>query len=543
MQLHRSEVVVIGGGIAGIATALDLLDGGKSVVLLDRDDANVFGGLARESFGGMFFVDSPEQRRQGIRDSVDLALRDWHSFAEFGPEDLWPRAWAQAYVQRCTVDVYEWVRRHGIRFVPVVNWVERGEFRPGNSVPRFHIVWGTGKGLAETLIAALRDHANLQRLTVCFRHRVDRFLMRDGRAEGCEGVDETTGMPFEVRAEHVIVASGGINGNLDRVRQNWHRDWGTPPQRLLNGSHRFADGRLHDAAAAVGGAVSHLDKMWNYAAGVHHPKPRKPCHGLSLVPPRSALWLNWRGERIGPQPLVSGFDTRRLVTEICAQQRQYSWQIMNHRIALKELAVSGAEHNPSIRDGRRLGFLRDILFGNRWLVKEMIDHCPDFVTAATLPELVAKMNALQGDQSVQLAAVQDAVGQYDATIARGRSLMNDEQLRRIDAMRKYRGDRFRLCKFQRINDSAALPLIAVREFIISRKSLGGIRTDLHSRVIDVAGRPVEGLYAVGEAAGFGGGGMHGLRALEGTFLGGCILSGRIAAAAINGRSSFLETGK
>jgi predicted oxidoreductase len=293
---------------------------------------------------------------------------------------------------------------------------------------------------------------------------------------------------------------------------------------------------MHDAAVAVGGVLTHLDKMWNYAAGVHHPKPRKPLHGLSLVPPRSALWLNWRGQRIGPHPLVSGFDTRRLVTDICAQEKQYSWQLMNRKIALKELAISGAEHNPSIRDKKRLSFLRDILFGNRWLVNEMITNCCDFVVAGSLPELVEKMNALQGDQSVELAAVEDAVGHYDATIARGEKLMNDEQLRRIAALRKYRGDRIRLCKFQAINDAKALPLIAVREFIISRKSLGGIQTDLQSRVLDAAGQPIAGLYAVGEAAGFGGGGVHGLRALEGTFLGGCILSGRIAAASIDGRT-------
>ncbi len=539
MPMDRSDILIIGGGIAGLATALDLLDGRHSVLLLDRDDEQAFGGLARESFGGMFFVDSPEQRRQGIRDSAELAWRDWCSFAEFGSDDHWPKAWAQAYVQRCTADVYRFVRRFGVRFLPVVNWVERGEFRPGNSVPRFHVAWGTGRGLADALIGALRNHPNAGRLTIRFNRRVERLLMRGGTVEGASGVDEGNGAPFEARAEQTLVAAGGINGDLDRVRRNWHPDWGRPPDTLLNGSHRFADGRLHDAAAAAGGVLTHLDKMWNYAAGVHHPRPRKPHHGLSLVPPRSALWLNWRGERIGPQPLVSGFDTRRLVTDICAQERPYSWQLMNRKIALKELAVSGAEHNPSIREGRRLGFLRDILFGNRWLVNEMIGNCRDFVTAASLEELVGKMNALQGDQSVQLDVVKDTVAQYDATIGRGESLMNDEQLRRIAALRQYRGDRVRLCKFQPINDARALPLIAVREFIISRKSLGGIRTDLQSRVLDAQGRPVEGLYAAGEAAGFGGGGMHGLRALEGTFLGGCILSGRIAAAAIDGRTSFL----
>jgi predicted oxidoreductase len=536
-DLDQSDILVIGGGIAGITTALDLLDGGKSVLLLDRDEEAVFGGLARESFGGMFFVDSPEQRRQGIRDSVDLALRDWCSFAEFGAEDRWPKAWAEAYVSRATSDVYRWVRRYGISFLPVVNWVERGEFRPGNSVPRFHVCWGTGKGLAEALIAALRGHRNASRLTLRFNLRVEQLTTLGGRVNGAIGSDERTGAAFEARAEQVVVAAGGINGgDLTRVRQNWHRDWGKPPETLLSGSHRFADGMLHDAAVKAGGVLTHLDKMWNYAAGVHHPRPRKPLHGLSLVPPRSALWLNWRGMRMGPQPLVSGFDTRRLVTDICAQDRQYSWQLMNMTIALKELAISGAEHNPSIREKKKIGFARDILLGNRWLVNEMISNCRDFVSASSLPELVDKMNALQGDQSVELAAVEDAVSQYDATIARGESLMNDEQLRRIAYLRHYRGDRIRLCKFQAINDAKALPLIAVREFIISRKSLGGIQTDLQSRVLDAAGVPIPGLYAVGEAAGFGGGGVHGLRALEGTFLGGCILSGRVAAASINGRT-------
>lgn len=532
MQQLRSEVLIVGGGIAGITTALDLLDSGKSVLLLDRDQAEVFGGLARESFGGMFFVDSPEQRRLGMRDSTELALRDWCNFAEFGPDDHWPKAWADAYVNRCTPDVYHWVRRYGVRFMPVINWVERGEFRPGNSLPRFHMVWGTGQALADQLIAALRHHANAGKLTLRFGYRVEQLLSSNGQIDGVQGVEEKSGIPFEVHAEHTVVATGGINGSLEMVRRHWHADWGQPPEEILNGSHRFADGTLHQAVAGAGGHLTHLDKMWNYAAGVHHPRPRKPHHGLSLVPPRSALWMNWQGQRIGPQPLVSGFDTRRLVTDICAQERAYSWQVLNRRIALKELAVSGAEFNPSIRDKKVFAFLRDILLGNRWLVDELTQNCQDFLVARTLPELVEKMNALQGDASVQLRSVTEAVEHYDATIDRGRGLMNDEQLRRIAGLRQYRGDRVRLCKFQRIQDDKALPLMAIREFITSRKSLGGIQTDLQSRVLSLSGQPIPGLYAVGEAAGFGGGGVHGLRALEGTFLGGCILSGRIAARAI-----------
>lgn len=532
MQRYRSEVLVVGGGIAGITAALELLDSGKSVVLLDRDESEVFGGLARESFGGMFFVDTPEQRRLGMRDSVELALRDWCSFAEFGPSDHWPKAWAQAYVERCTPDVYHWVRKHGVGFFPVVNWVERGEFRPGNSLPRFHIVWGTGKVLAEQLIAALQNHANVGKLTLRFGHRVEALLLEGGRVCGVQGAEEKSNIPFEARAEHVVVATGGINGSMDMVRKHWHADWKQPPETILNGSHRFADGTLHHAVEGAGGKLTHLDKMWNYAAGVHHPRPRKPNHGLSLVPSRSALWLNWRGERMGPQPLVSGFDTRRLVTDICAQEKAYSWQVLNHRIALKELAISGAEFNPSVRDRKVFGFLRDVLLGNRWLVNDMLTNCQDFVVAKSLPELVEKMNALQGDTAVQLDALTDAVTHYDATIARGEKFMNDEQLRRIAALRQYRGDKVRLCKFQPIVDAGAMPLIAIREFITSRKSLGGIQTDLQSRALNAGNQPIPGLFAVGEAAGFGGGGVHGLRALEGTFLGGCILSARAAARAI-----------
>jgi predicted oxidoreductase len=426
------------------------------------------------------------------------------------------------------------VRKFGVGFFPVVNWVERGEFRPGNSLPRFHIVWGTGQELADRLIAALRNHKSVDKLTIRFGHRVEQLAMEGAKVSGVQGVEETGGVPFEATAEHIVVATGGINGSMDMVRKHWHVDWNTPPQIILNGSHRFADGMLHHAVERAGGNLTHLDKMWNYAAGVHHPRPRKLGHGLSLVPSRSALWLNWRGERMGPQPLVTGFDTRRLVTDICAQERAYSWQVLNHRIALKELAISGAEFNPSVRDKKLFGFLRDILLGNRWLVNDMLNNCKDFVVAHSLPELVEKMNTLQGDAAVQVSSVTEAVGHYDATIARGRTFMNDEQLRRIAEMRQYRGDRVRLCKFAPIQDPRGMPLIAIREFITSRKSLGGIQTDLHSRALDQAGKPIAGLYAVGEAAGFGGGGVHGLRALEGTFLGGCILSARIAAAAIAG---------
>ena len=530
-----SDVIVIGGGIAGICAALELLDAGRSVLMLDRDTLNNFGGLAKESFGGIFLVDTPEQRRAGIRDTPELALSDWHAFGELDRNDRWPCAWAEAYVQRCHDEVGVWLRQRSVGFLPAPHWVERGLYTPGNSVPRFHIVWGTGQQLALRLIECLQQHPQRSRLELRFGHRVEALTVANGAVTGCSGIEEDSQRRFEAQAGSVIVAAGGFNGNIERVRQHWHPDWSSPPSVILNGSHRYADGRLHDAVDAAGGRLTHLDTMWNYAAGVRHPRPRKPGHGLSLVPPRSALWLDWCGRRIGPMPLVTGFDTRDLVAQVCAQERQYSWQLMNRKIAIKELAVSGAEFNPSIRDRKKLAFLSELLFGNRWLYDEMTKSCEDFVVGRDLPELVDKMNALQGDGSVSLDAIRAATESYDAQIDRGPTFHNDEQLRRIAYVRRWKGDRLRTCKFQKILDPKAGPLVAVREFIISRKSLGGIQTDLQCCVLDHAGQAIPGLYAAGEAAGFGGGGMHGLRALEGSFLGGCILGGRIAgqAAAAN----------
>ena len=529
------DTLLIGGGLAGIVAALELLSAGKRVTLLDRDSEENFGGLAKESFGGILVVGSEEQRRAGLSDTPELALADWLSFGGFGApgkvDEIWPRRWAEAYVNDCAGEVYRWLKELGISFLPLPLWVERGLATRGNSVPRWHVVWGTGHGLMHHLIGHLRSHPRQELLTLRFGCRVEELISDGGAVVGCRGVSEDSNQAFEVRADAVLVATGGINGSLERVRRHWHADWRTPPDTILNGAHKFADGTLHDAVRAVGGNLTHLDRMWNYAAGVHHWQPRKPEHGLSLVPPRSALWLNWRGQRIGPQPLVTGFDTRDLVTQICKQERQYSWQLLNRKIALKELAVSGAEFNPSIRNSSKLALLRDLLFGNRWLLKEMTRYCQDIVVADSLPELVDKMNALQGDRSVDIATVNDEITRYDTQIENG-APYHDEQLRRIALVREWKGDRLRTCKFQKILEPGARPLIAIREFIISRKSLGGIQTDLDCRVLDQDGAAIPGLYAAGEAAGFGGGGMNGLRGLEGTFLGGCIYGARRAAAAL-----------
>ncbi len=532
------NAIVVGGGLAGIITALEMAENGLRVLILDRDTEEKFGGLAKESFGGMFFVDSPEQRKAKIKDSAELALRDWSRFAEFEPADHWPRAWAKAYIERSVPDIYEAVTGRGIEFFPVVNWVERGMYVPGNSIPRFHLVWGTGQELANVYIKHLEEQVRQKKVSILHNHRVESLHYTAGSVSGVQGCkengDSQGGEPFSFEADIVIVAAGGINGSDQKIRSNWQTEWNTSPQVILNGSHQYADGRLHDAVNAVGGRVTHLQRMWNYAAGVHHPRPRKPRHGLSLVPPKSALWMDATGTRFGPEPLVSGYDTWELVRRVCEQEHKYSWAILNRKIALKELAVSGAESNPSVRDKKKIKFLKTVLFGNRELVDDMIENCVDFVVGNSVQELAEKMNALENPVQVDSANLERDIAEYDAQLERPLKYRNDDQLRRISHLRNYRGDRVRICKEQKILDPEALPLIAIRQYIISRKSLGGIQTNLDGQVLDAEGYPIDGLYAVGEAAGFGGGGLHGKRALEGTFLGGCVLTARYAARKIVG---------
>jgi predicted oxidoreductase len=537
---HDADVVIAGAGLAGLVTAHELLDRGKTVVLLDKDTRERLGGLARESFGGVHLIGTPHQRRMGIKDSPDLAWADWESYAQFAPgdEDEWPRRWARFYCDNSLELVYHFLDSRKIEFLPIVNWPERGVTAPGNRVPRWHIAWGTGWEIIDKVVKALDAHPRRKSLAIFYEHAVDEVDVEGGRARGFSGRNLADGSTFRARGEHVVVASGGIcGGDLSTVRANWRRaDLGEPPKVLLNGAHRYGDGLLHGKVAALGGSVTHLDRHWHYAAGIHHPAKRRPFDGLSLVPPRSALWMNARGERIGPMPLVGYTDTRFLVESILKQPGQYSWQILNRRIALKELAVSGSDYMTAFRNKSRLGLLRDLLFGNSELVDRLARECPDdFVTADSLGELVDKMNQRSLDgHTVDARALEAGIRDYDDQIDRGESYFNDEQLRRLMNFRTNRGDRIRICKYQKILDSKARPLIAIREFILARKSLGGIKTDLGCRVLTAAGAPIAGLYAVGEAAGFGGGGIHGMGSLEGTFLGSCVLTGRVAGKTIAG---------
>lgn len=538
---YSADVIVAGGGIAGIVTALELLNLNKKVILFERGPESDFGGLAKVSFGGMFFVDTPIQRKSGIKDSPELAFKDWCRVANFKDEDLLPKQWAKHYVYHCRDYVYEWLKKEGVSFFPVVHWVERGLFRPGNSYPRFHLIWGTGHELIKVLVKKLRTHPKAkENLEIKFSHKVEELVENESKIVGVNGMDEAARVSFTARANSIVIASGGIGGNIPRVKENWFKPWGEAPEKILNGTNLYADGHLHDEAEKHKAKITHLDLMWPYAAGVHHPRPTIKNQGLSLVPPKSALWLNFKGERIGPIPLITAYDTRFLVEQVCKQEKKYSWQVLNRKIADKELAISGAEFNPALRDKKIFKFIKSILFGNKELVDDMLDNCPDFIVANNIEELVKKMNELTGENDVELAKLKEAIEDYDANIERGPKFFNDDQLRRIAHTRNYKGDKVRTSKFQKIYDKKALPLIAIREFIVSRKTLGGIQTDLKCRVLDQEGKVIRGLYSTGEAAGFGGGGMHGEGALEGTFLGGCVFTGRIAAYSIADKSLIKE---
>jgi uncharacterized protein len=528
----RADVVVVGAGIAGMVTSLELLNHGRSVIMLDRCEPQELGGLAREAFGGMFMVDSPEQRRSGIRDTHELALGDWLRTADFERGDVWPRRWAEEYVKRSRDEVGTWLKENGVWFFPAVNWAERGVYGDGNSVPRFHLTWGTGKGLVDAIRKAIERHPRRGSLDLRFRARVTELLREDERVTGCRVEPEGGGEGYEARGDSVVLACGGIGGNLDIVRREWPEELGSAPESILMGSHYYADGALHEEVERLGGNVTHLSRMWNYADAVRHPEPSRPLHGLKLIPPRSGLLFEPTGKRYGPVPVMPTFDNYYALERMRENGHEYSWLVCNWKIARRELDVSGAQHNPSIREKRMGRFLLGILLGKPTLVKHFVEKCPDFVSADSLPELARKMNEVTGDQALDAELLERDVRAYDENLGRGKALWNDDQIRRIAQLRNWRGDRLRTAKFVQITDPDAAPLIAIRLQIMARKSLGGMQTDLGARVLRPDGEPIPGLYAAGEAAGFGGGGLHGKRALEGTFLGGCVFTGRVAAKTI-----------
>lgn len=527
-----TDVLVAGGGLAGIVTAVECLRAGLHVTVVDRDTPDRLGGLALWAFGGMALVDTPLQRRMKIQDSPERALRDWLSFGELDADDLWPRRWAEHYALHVRTGVYDWLTAQGVKFFPAVNWVERGRFGEGNSVPRYHVVWGASRELTRRMIAAMRAADTGGRLTVLSGHRVAGIEHSGGVVSGAQVVDEASGAVVRIAAPVVVLAMGGINGSTEQAIANWPA--GRPrPAAMLNGAHPFADGGLHRLAAEeLGGRITHAGEMWNYAAGMPHPQPHFPGHGLSTIPCKSALWLDHRGRRIGPEPLVTGFDTHDLCQRVAAQEKPWTWHLLNWRIAAREFAISGGEHNQRLRDKQFIRFVLETTLGNHRLVKQMQRESAHFLVDDSLAGLAHKMNALAGTDDIDAAALQATADAYDANFAKGLALSNDDQIRRILHARQWGPDRMRTCKPAPLQKPGAGPYIAIQMQLITRKSLGGLQTDLQSRVLQADGAPVAGLYCVGEAAGFGGGGANGKRSLEGTFLPGCILTARAAARSI-----------
>ncbi|MET9034201.1 FAD-binding dehydrogenase [Streptomyces mirabilis] len=543
---YDADVIVIGAGLAGLAATAELVDAGRTVILLDQEPEQSIGGQAHWSFGGLFFVNSPEQRRMRIKDSHALALQDWMGTAGFDrAEDHWPRRWAEAYVDFAAGEKRSWLHQQGVRFFPVVGWAERGGYDAnghGNSVPRFHITWGTGPGVVAPFERRVRAGVARGLVQLKFRHRVTglsrsagtvdtvtgEILEPSGKARG-QASSRTVAGAFELKAQAVIVTSGGIGGNHDLVRANWPERLGTPPEKMVAGVPAHVDGKMLAIAEETGAHLINRDRMWHYTEGIQNWNPIWENHGIRILPGPSSLWLDARGNRL-PVPLFPGFDTLGTLEHIMKTGYEYTWFVLDQKIIGKEFALSGSEQNPdltgkSIRDV--IGRARADVPGP---VKAFMDNGADFVVEKDLGALVRGMNALTKEPLIDEAALRREIVARDREIAN--PFTKDLQVTSIRGARNYLGDKLiRTATPHRILDPKAGPLIAVRLHILTRKSLGGLETDLSSRVLTEGGDPLSGVYAAGEAAGFGGGGVHGYRSLEGTFLGGCLFSGRTAGRA------------
>ncbi|MBM1815244.1 FAD-binding dehydrogenase [Pseudosulfitobacter pseudonitzschiae] len=544
--MEQADAIIVGAGLAGLAAAAELGDRGKRVIVVDQEPRSGLGGQAFWSLGGLFMVDTPEQRRMGIRDSRELALSDWMGSAQFDrPEDAWPRKWAEAYIDFAAGEMRPWLHQMGLRWFPVVGWAERGggfADGHGNSVPRFHITWGTGTGTMEHFARRCIEHEGAGLVSFQFRHRVDRIDMTNGAAAGVSGTvlaDDTAPRgastnrdavgDFAFKAASVIVTSGGIGGNFEMVRKAWPTArLGPAPKEMIAGVPAHVDGRMIAISEQAGGHVINGDRMWHYTEGVKNWDPIWPAHGIRILPGPSSMWFDATGKRFAP-PALPGFDSMGTLRAILATGYDYSWFVLTQKIIKKEFALSGSEQNPDFTSASWREVIRQrILSGKRATgpVEAFKAHGADFVVADDLDTLVAGMNRI-GDVPLNANALRAQIVARDMQV--DNPFSKDAQMMAIQAARHYRGDRLiRTAKPHRFLDPANGPLIAVKLHILTRKTLGGLQTNLDSQMIGADGAPVPGLFAAGEVAGFGGGGYHGYNALEGTFLGGCIFSGRNA---------------
>lgn len=546
-QTHAADVLVVGWGLAGLVAASEAAAAGKSVVIVDQESRPNLGGQAFWSFGGLLFIDSPEQRRMGIKDSYELARQDWFATAGFDrDEDHWPRQWAEAYLQFAHTEKRAWLREKGVGFFPVVGWAERGGYTatgPGNSVPRFHVTWGTGPGVVAPFHAAVEAGEAASRITILPRHKVTALTSADGTVIGASGdilapsgavrgaaTSRDVVGAFTVSASATIVSSGGIGGNHDMVRAQWPARLGTAPESMIAGVPAFVDGSMQPVAASAGAHVINGDRMWHYVEGIQNWNPIWPNHGIRILPGPSSIWLDATGRRL-PVPLFPGFDTLGTLEHLRSTGHDHSWFVLSQAIVEKEFTLSGSEQNPDLTDKDVPLLMKSRLGkGAAGPVQAFLDHGADFVVRHDLDALIEGMQALPGGESLDPERVRLEVEARDREM--DNDFTKDAQIAMLRSARAYRGDRLiRTATPHRILDPKSGPLIAVKLHVVTRKSLGGIETDLSGRALGADGQPVPGLYAAGEASGFGGGGVHGYRALEGTFLGGCLFSGRVAGRA------------
>ncbi|UFW44868.1 FAD-binding dehydrogenase [Bradyrhizobium sp. WSM471] len=544
---EETDVIVVGAGLSGLVAATEIADAGKRVIVVDQEGEQSLGGQAFWSFGGLFLVDSPEQRRLGIKDSFDLAMQDWLGTAGFDrDEDFWPRQWAEAYVAFANGEKRAWLRAMGHRIFPVVGWAERGGYDAmghGNSVPRFHVTWGTGPGIVEPFERRAREAVRSGRLSFRFRHRVDALSITNGTVDGVGGAilapdnvergkssSRKVVGEFALKAQAVIVASGGIGGNHELVRQNWPKRLGAPPKFMISGVPEHVDGRMIGITEEAGARLINRDRMWHYVEGIQNWSPIWPRHGIRILPGPSSMWFDATGTRL-PAPLFPGSDTLGQLQYIMSTGYDYSWFILTQSIIKKEFALSGSEQNPDLTGKSwRMTIKRATNKGAPAPVEAFKSHGVDFIVRDKIEDLVAAMNELAGSDLLKLEHIRMQIEARDREIAN--PYVKDAQVMNIHNARRYIGDRLiRTASPHRILDPAQGPLIAVKLNILTRKTLGGFETDLSSRVFGEEGSVIPGLYAAGEAAGFGGGGVHGYRSLEGTFLGGCLFSGRNAGRA------------
>lgn len=548
MSTSQAAAIVIGAGLSGLVATCELIDAGKRVILVDQESEANFGAQAWWSFGGIFLVDSPEQRRLGVKDSVDLALQDWFGTASFDrEEDHWPRQWARAYVEWAAGEKRQWLSDRGVKFFPVVGWAERGGYGAighGNSVPRFHITWGTGPGIVEPFAEKVREGVRNGLVQLKFRHRVDRLITADGAVTGVAGsvlapdaaprgvaTSREVAGEFELHADCIIVASGGIGGNHDLVRQNWPERMRPAPKRMLSGVPAHVDGRMLAITQQAGGALINTDRMWHYVEGIKNFAPVWDKHAIRILPGPSSLWFDATGKRL-PGPLWPGFDTLGTLEHIMGTGHDHSWFVLTQKIIEKEFALSGSEQNPDLTNKDLKLLAKRIGKGAPGPVEAFKEQGEDFIVGDTFDEVLSEMRARAAAVGVELdtANIKAEVQAHDREIVN--KFTKDSQINALRQARNYKGDKLiRVATPHQFQDPSAGPIIAVKLNILTRKSLGGIHTNLDSQVLDSDGAPIPGLYAAGEAAGFGGGGVHGYRALEGTFLGGCLFSGRAAGRA------------